>query len=228
MTTEIPRDTAGRVLRPKPSQLLADVMDKLGPDHLTTRTLMAALIERDRGAGVEPRAVTPIYGWHIPVLSDAPNVPYDMQETSLDIEGTISRDTGWRNIGSALLNGFAPVNAVSYPFRVRRIGHQVMVRGVIKNPAAKPVSTQVATMPAGFRTLFSTYFACVSQSTLFSMNIAGATIMTDTNYPTPNNWLDVVHEFFTDDIWPDPLPGVPVTLRDAMETYPHPDDGGSQ
>jgi hypothetical protein len=90
-STEIPRDADGRVLRPKPSQLLADVMDKLGPDHLTTRTLMAALIERDQGAGVEPRAVTPGYGWHIPVLSDPPNVPYDMQESSLDVEETLKK-----------------------------------------------------------------------------------------------------------------------------------------
>jgi hypothetical protein len=97
--TEIPRDSSGRVLRPKPSQLLADVMEKLGPDHLTTRTLMAALIERDQGAGVEPRAVSPTFGIHLPVLSDPPNVPYDMQENTLDVETALTeaRPNVWCN-----------------------------------------------------------------------------------------------------------------------------------
>ena len=110
--TDIPRDSAGRVIRPRPSQLLADVMEKLGPDHLTTRTLMAALIERDRGAGVEPRAVTPKFGWHIPVLADPPNVPYDMQENSLDIEATLS---GVRVQASAAITNGSGAGAVTFP-----------------------------------------------------------------------------------------------------------------
>jgi hypothetical protein len=39
---------------------------------------------------VEPRAVTPAFGWHLPVLGDTPNIPYDMQETALDIEATVA------------------------------------------------------------------------------------------------------------------------------------------
>ena len=143
--TDIPRDAGGRVLRPRPSQLLADVMDKLGPDHLTTRTLMAALIERDRGAGVEPRAVTPVFGWHVPVLSDAPNVPFDMQESSLDIEATVtaaastaSASAGW---------------TVASAHRVWKHARMVTVTGQFTPTVSIDLATErtMATLPAGLR-----------------------------------------------------------------------------
>jgi microcystin-dependent protein len=86
----IPRDPAGRVLRPRPSELLQALMDVLGPDDPMTVRLQAALAERSAGAGVEPRATTPVYGWHVPVLADPPNVPYDLQTTAEDIEATVS------------------------------------------------------------------------------------------------------------------------------------------
>ena len=34
-------------------------------------------------------ATTPVYGWHIPTAGDAPNVPYDVTQTALAIEGTV-------------------------------------------------------------------------------------------------------------------------------------------
>ena len=34
-------------------------------------------------------ATTPVYQWHIPTAGDAPNVPYDLTQTALAVEGTV-------------------------------------------------------------------------------------------------------------------------------------------
>jgi len=38
---------------------------------------------------VDPRAVTPRYGWHVPVLGDVPNVPADLTALATGIEETL-------------------------------------------------------------------------------------------------------------------------------------------
>jgi len=46
---------------------------------------------------VEPRATTPLYGWHVPVLGDVPNVPADLTALATGIEST------FKDIGSFCL-----------------------------------------------------------------------------------------------------------------------------
>jgi len=40
---------------------------------------------------VEPWAVTPKFAWRVPVLGDVPNVPSDITNLALDIEGTLGK-----------------------------------------------------------------------------------------------------------------------------------------
>ena len=212
---DIPRDPAGRVIRPRPSQLLADVMEKLGPDHLTTRTLMAALIERDRGAGAEPRAVSPRFGIHIPVLGDPPNVPYDMQETVLDIEGL---DTGARNITSLLVNGWN-----SGVVLLQRIGSTVFLSAVDIIAPATWNAQVIGTPPTGFQ---GSGFWGSGYNMTGAAGLANNPPFTDStgllriNGPAlpASTRLRLSLVYPTTQAWPTTLPGTPVLLRDLLDT----------
>lgn len=42
---------------------------------------------------VDPRAVTPVFAWHVPVLGDVPNVPADITALATGIEATVLKGT---------------------------------------------------------------------------------------------------------------------------------------
>jgi len=65
---------------------------------------------------VEPRAVTPVFGWHVPVLGDVPNVPADMSALATGIEATMVRAMG--GVAGFITQTGTIANAPAAPTRV--------------------------------------------------------------------------------------------------------------
>jgi len=160
-------------------------------------------------------AVSAKYGWPLPDLPDAPNIPYDMAALATAIENT---DTGWRDVSGLLINGWTK-SAVNGRLHLRRIGAAVTLAANIKPPAtwnglaASAPPTGFAPSPSGAKgaPLYldtgaqSNTSVFVSLSNMLVMLPAGVGASADGAAA-----LIQTVDWLTDAPWPTTLPGVPV------------------
>ena len=162
------------------------------------------------------RATTPVFGWRVPVLGDAPNVPYDITALAEDVERTVALDTGFRDISSSLINGWTTTRLWT-----RRIGTTVwMVAQDLVCPATFNMDI-TGPVPAGFTLLTSPMAHALIYTSPYNLSATVAGLSTNwvrsLTVLTAGQKLRFTYAYPTTDPWPDTLPGTPVLLDDILD-----------
>ena len=172
---------------------------------------------------IEPRATTPGYGWRVPTLSDAPNVPLWITNLATDIEATVGRDTGQRNISTLLVNGWVQYGSpTAYPISLRRFGRTVTLSGLIVNPAAQALGGVVFTGYAGFSPTHMVFLPALlgAGNAHFSVTVNGAGQLAVGAAYTANSYVAIHASWLTNEAWPTTLPGTPALAADRAAPLP--------
>ena len=100
-------------------------------------------------------ATTPVYGWHIPTAGDAPNVPFDVTQTALAIEGTVKEHqdefaaTGLAGMavrwGTILANMTGGAATITYSKPFTATVHPIVCLGATTGPQTVIVFANTAT-----------------------------------------------------------------------------------
>lgn len=171
---------------------------------------------------IDPRAVTPVFGWHVPVLGDVPNVPADMSSLATGIENTTApflRDTGWRKITT--------INLWTGAVYLRRNGYLCMLTSYQLTVPATWVP-EVYALVDGFKASLrhSTYVAAATGAPVAQTVSADSTYIringVSGSRPVAGTTMDINLVWFTDNAWPATLPGIPAVLLDADRVQARP------
>jgi hypothetical protein len=146
--------------------------------------------------------------------------PWDakLNAAILDVDARVSADTGWRDIGTTLINGwylYPPDGTYAGSFMIRRMGNRVLL-SLIYVEGEVSTDTHLATLPPGFNTAGVAsvrdviYLPPDASQRFVQAFLTGGEMQVHSNWQTGiYTELYNVLDWQTDDAWPDPLPGVP-------------------